>query len=62
MAIAAGESGGLSIPKTFRDVVLTHWIGGSFHFKGYNPGDLGEDLIANGGTRGSGAGGGTSGN
>jgi hypothetical protein len=61
MAIAAGESGGLSIPKTFRDVVLTHWIGGSFHFKGYNPGDLGEDLIANGGTRGSGAGGGTSG-
>lgn len=61
MAIAAGESGGLSIPKTFRDVVLTHWIGGSFHFKGYNPGDLGEDLIAKGGTRGSGAGGGTSG-
>ena len=61
MAIAAGESGGLSIPKTFRDIVLTHWVGGSFHFRGYNPGDLGEDLIANGGTRGTGTGGGTSG-
>jgi hypothetical protein len=51
IAVAAAESAGISVPKTFRSETIT-WGIFFFHFQGYNPGDLGEDLVTNGGVRG----------
>jgi hypothetical protein len=54
VAIGAAEAADLPIPKTFRTETVTHWsTSDTFLFQGYNPGDMGEDLVAAGGDRGS---------